>query len=58
MTKDFFRPFESPQLRILFISVPHFLIGLFDSLESNVLSYLCILDISSLSDVGLAKIFS
>jgi hypothetical protein len=42
----------------LFSSVPHFKIGLFDSLESNFLSSLYILDISPLSDAGLVKIFS
>jgi hypothetical protein len=35
-----------------------FLIGLFDSLGSNFLSSLYILNISPLSDVGLVKIFS
>jgi len=39
----------------LFSSVPHFKIGLFDSLEYNFLSSLYILDISSLLDVGLEK---
>ena len=39
----------------LFSSVPHLLIGLFGSLESNFLSFLYILDISPLSDVGLVK---
>jgi hypothetical protein len=29
------RPFKIPQLRILFSFVPHFLIVLFDILESN-----------------------
>ena len=42
----------------LFSSVPHFLIGLFGSMESNFLSSLYILDIIPLSDVGLLKIFS
>ena len=42
----------------LFTSVPHFLIGLFDSLQTNFLSSLYTLDISPLSDVGLVKIFS
>ena len=42
----------------LFSSVPHFLIGLFDSLVSIFLSSLYILDIRHLSDVGLVKIFS
>jgi hypothetical protein len=50
--------FEFPQLRILFSSVPHFLIVLFGSLESNFLSSLYILVISPLSDVELVKIFS
>jgi hypothetical protein len=42
----------------LFSSVPHFLIGLFGSLESNFLSSLYILAISPLLDGGLVKIFS
>ena len=42
----------------LFSSVPRFLIGLFGFLESNFLSSLYILDISSLFDVGLVKILS
>ena len=42
----------------LFSSVPHFNIGLFESLESNFLRSLYILDISPLPDVGLVKIFS
>jgi hypothetical protein len=41
----------------LFSSFPHFKIGLFDSLESNFLSSLYILDNSGLSDIGLIKIF-
>ena len=40
----------------LFSSVPHFLMGLFDSLGSTFLSSLYTLDISPLSDVGLVKI--
>ena len=63
MTKDvehFFRCFSviwySSGENSLFSSVPHFLIGLFVSLESNFLSSLYILDISPLSDVGLVKI--
>jgi hypothetical protein len=54
------QPFRIPQLRILCLarSVPYLLIGLFDSLESNFLSSLYILDISPLSDLGLVKIFS
>ena len=42
----------------LFSSVSHFLIGLFDFLESSFLSSLYILGISPLSDLGLVKIFS
>jgi hypothetical protein len=42
----------------LFSSVPHFLMGLFEFLESSFLSSLYILDISSLSDLGLVKILS
>jgi hypothetical protein len=42
----------------LFSSLPHFLIGLFGSLESNILSSFYILDINPLSDVRLVKIFS
>jgi hypothetical protein len=43
----------------LFSSVPHFLMGLFNFLESCFLiSSLCILDISPLSDLGLVKILS
>jgi hypothetical protein len=42
----------------LFSSVPHLLIGLFGSLESNFLSFLHILNIISLWDVGLVRIFS
>ena len=56
MTKDiehFFRCFSVLQVssveNSLFSSVPHFLIGLFGSLESNFLSSLYILDISPLS---------
>ena len=45
-------------LKILFSSVPHFLIGLFGSLESDFLSSLYILDISPLLDVELVKVFS
>ena len=50
--------FDIPQLKnSLFSSVPHFLIELLDSLESNFLISLNVLDISPLSDVGLVKIF-
>ena len=42
----------------LFSSEPHFLMGLFDFLESTSLSSLNILDISHLSDFGLVKILS
>jgi len=65
MTKDvehFFRYFSSIRYssaeNSLFSSLAHFLIGLFGSLWSNLLSSLYILDISSLSDIGLVKIFS
>ena len=52
------QPFGIAQLRILFSSVPPFVIWLFDCLESNFLGSLYILDISPLSDGGLVKIFS
>ena len=42
----------------LFTWLPHSLVGLFGSLESNFLSSLYILDISPLSDVVFVKIFS
>jgi hypothetical protein len=42
----------------LFSSVPHFLTGIFDFLESNFLNSLYILDISPLMYLGLVKIFS
>ena len=42
----------------LFSSYPILKIGLFGSLESNLLSSLYMLDISPLSDVGLVKIFA
>ena len=67
MTKDvehFFRSFSAlhrtkfPQLRILCWALFPFLVRLFDSLESNLLSSLYILDLSPLLDVGLVKIFS
>jgi hypothetical protein len=41
-----------------FSTVLHFLMGLFDFLESTFLSSLYILDISPLSDLGLVKILS
>jgi hypothetical protein len=60
--EHFFRCFSANQVssveNSLFSSVPHFLTGLFGSLESNFLNSLYILDISPLSDVGLVKIFS
>ena len=47
-----------PQLRILCLTLYQILIGLFISLESNILNSLYILDISPLSDIGLVMIFS
>jgi hypothetical protein len=65
MIKDiehFFRSFSVIQYssveNSLFSSVPHFKIGLFVSLESTFLSFLYILDVSPLSDIGLEKTFS
>jgi hypothetical protein len=64
MTKDveaFFRYFSAIRVpsveNSVFSSILHFKIGLFGSLESSFLSSLYKLDISSLSDVGLVKIF-
>jgi hypothetical protein len=42
----------------LFSSVLHFLMGLFEFLEFSFLSSLYMLDIGTLSDLGLVKIFS
>jgi hypothetical protein len=42
----------------LLISVPHFLMGLFEFLVSSFLSSLYILDINPLSGLGLVEIFS
>jgi hypothetical protein len=65
MIKDvehLFRCFSAIQYssveKALFSSVPHFLIGLFVSLESNFLCSFYLLDISPLSNVGLVKIVS
>jgi hypothetical protein len=65
MIKDvelFFRCFSALRYssveNSLFSSEPHFLIGLFDFLESTFLSSLYILGISPLSDLGLVKILS
>jgi hypothetical protein len=65
MIKDvehFFRCFSaihySSAENSLFRSVPHYLIGLFDFLESIFFSSLYILDIIPLSDLGLVKILS
>ena len=49
---------DSSVENFLFSSVPHSLIGLLGSLESNFLNSLYILDISPLSDVGLVQKFS
>jgi hypothetical protein len=64
MTKDvehFFGCFsviqDSSVENSLFSSVSHFKIGLFGLLEFNFLTYLCILDISPVSDVELVEIF-
>jgi hypothetical protein len=51
------RPFDIPQLKILCLTLNPFLIGLFDSLESNFLSSSYILEISPLLYVGFVKIF-
>jgi hypothetical protein len=65
MTKDiehfdsYFSPIQgSSTENSTFSSLHHFLIGLFCSLESNLLNSLYILDISLLLDVGLVMIFS
>jgi hypothetical protein len=65
MIKDvehFFRCFSAIRYssveNSLFSSVPHFLMGLFEFLESSFLSSLYILDVSLLSDLGLVKILS
>jgi len=65
MTKDveyFCRYFSDIRYSLvenfLYSSVLHFLIELFDSLESTFSRSLYILDISPLSDGGLVKIFS
>ena len=53
-----FSPFNISQLKILCLALyAIFKIGLVDSLDSNFLSSLYILDISPLSNVGLVKIF-
>ena len=54
---DASQTFDIPQLIILCLDLYPLLIELFDSLESNFLSSLYILDTSPLSDVGLIKIF-
>jgi hypothetical protein len=52
------QPFGTPQFRILCLAL-YPIFNRVDSLESNFLSYLYILDISPLLDIGLAKkIFS
>ena len=64
ITKDFehfFRCFsgirDSSVVNSRFSSISHFLIGLFGFLVINFLSSLYILDISTLSDMGLVKFF-
>ena len=51
-------PFEFPQLQILCLALYTIFNGLLGFLELNFLSSLYILDISSLTDTGLVKIFS
>ena len=54
--ENFFRCFSAIQYfsgeKSLFSSESHFLVGLFDYMESTFLSYLYILDISPLTDLG------
>ena len=56
--KCFSAPWDSSGENSPFISVLHFLIGLFSLLISSFLGSLYILEISPLSDMGLVKIFS
>ena len=49
--------FEIPLLRILCLVCNSFLIGLFELLVSNFLSYVFVLDTSSLSDIDLSHYF-
>jgi len=51
-------PFDIPWLRMLCLALYPILVGLFGSVESNLLNSLYIMDISPLSDIGLVKIFS
>ena len=53
---NFVQPLKILQVKIFYFWTP-FLIGLFDSLESNFLNSLYILDISPLLDVRLLKMF-
>ena len=53
-----FQPFGIPGENSLLSSEPHFLMGLFNFLESSSLSSLYILDITPLHDLGLEKILS
>ena len=52
------QPFGIPELRILCLALYPILMGLFEFLESSFLSSMYILDISSLSNLGLVKILS
>ena len=51
-------PFEIPQLKTPCLALTPFLIGLFDTLESNFMSSLYTLDACPLLVVGLVKTFS
>jgi hypothetical protein len=52
-----YQPFSIPQL-IFFLALYPIFNGLFEFLESSFLSFLCILDISLISDLALVKILS
>ena len=52
------QPFRIPQLRMFYLALYPILTQLFGSLESNFLNFLCILDISPLTDIGVMRIVS